>query len=49
MGKCCIRFKKIEDLPLDVIGRLIARVGVKTYIAGWESLLKSRGAKRRKA
>jgi hypothetical protein len=33
MGKACVRFKKIEDVPLDVVGRLIARVPVKDYIA----------------
>jgi len=33
MGKCCIRFKKLEDIPLDVIGKLIARVPVKDWIA----------------
>src|SRR5262245_60218870 len=25
MGKCCVRFRKLDDLPLDVIGRTIAR------------------------
>ena len=33
MGKCCIRFKELEDIPLDVIGKLIARVPVKDWIA----------------
>ena len=32
MGKSCLRFKKLEDLPLDVIGELIARVPVADYI-----------------
>jgi hypothetical protein len=32
MGKSCIRFKKIEDVPLEVIGETIARVPAKTYI-----------------
>src|SRR5215475_1407276 len=26
MGKACLRFKKLDDLPLDVIGQLIARI-----------------------
>src|SRR6478672_2290298 len=26
MGKACVRFKKLEDLPLDVIGEVIRRV-----------------------
>src|SRR5439155_26166007 len=25
MGKACVRFKKLDDLPLDVIGQVIAR------------------------
>jgi hypothetical protein len=32
-GKSCVRFKKLEDLPLDVIGQAIARVGVEDLIA----------------
>ena len=40
MGKSCLRFKKLEDLPLDVIGELIARVPVADYICQYESNLK---------
>ena len=32
MGKACVRFKKIEDVPLEVIGQAIARVPVKQYV-----------------
>jgi len=39
MGKCCIRFKKLEDVPLDVIGQLVARVPVKKFIAAIEEVL----------
>jgi hypothetical protein len=50
MGKACIRFRKLDDLPLDVIGRAIARVTAKNYIAICEALTKpvakkSRGRK----
>jgi hypothetical protein len=48
MGKSCIRFKKLEDLSLDVIGKTIARVPLKKYIAHYESVIKSSG-KRKKA
>ncbi len=34
MGKSCVRFKRIDDVPLGVIGQVIARVPVKEYIAG---------------
>ena len=33
LGKSCVRFKKLDDLPLDVIGQLIARTPVATFIA----------------
>jgi Domain of unknown function (DU1801) len=36
MGKSCIRFKRLEDLPLDVIGDLIAAVPVEQYIEIYE-------------
>ena len=39
MGKSCIRFKKIEALPLDLIGRAIARVPSRKFIAHYESIL----------
>jgi hypothetical protein len=32
MGKSCIRFKTLDDLPLDVIGELYRKVSVKDYI-----------------
>jgi hypothetical protein len=32
MGKACIRFKKVEDLPLDLIGEAIKRVPASMYI-----------------
>jgi hypothetical protein len=37
MGKCCVRFRKLDDLPLDVIGRLIARTPPEKYIAYYET------------
>jgi hypothetical protein len=50
MGKACIRFKKPEDLALDVIGEAIRRVPVATYIGFCEaSLADSRKRKPAKA
>ncbi len=40
MGKSCIRFKKLEDLPLNVIGKAVARVSVVDYIRHVEATLK---------
>lgn len=36
MGKSCIRFKKLEDVPLDVVGQLMKKVSVKQYIQMYE-------------
>jgi uncharacterized protein YdhG (YjbR/CyaY superfamily) len=33
MGKSCLRFKKVEDLPLDAIGRIVASTPVEELIA----------------
>ena len=38
MGKSCVRFKKLDDLPLDVIAETIARTPVDKYIEGYESV-----------
>lgn len=32
MGKSCIRFKSADDLPLDVIGELVASIPMKRWI-----------------
>jgi Domain of unknown function (DU1801) len=48
MGKGCVRFNKLDDLPLDVIARTIARVPVDEHIANYtaaRALLKG-GAKK---
>ena len=37
MGKSCVRFKKLDDLPLDLIGDAIARTPVADYITGYEA------------
>jgi len=39
MGKCCVRFKKLEEVPLEVVGQVIARVPVANYIARVEKVL----------
>ena len=33
MGKSCVRFKRVEDLPLDVIGETIARADLDAFLA----------------
>ena len=41
MGKSCVRFKRLEDVPLEVIGREIRRVTVTRFLASYEA---ARGA-----
>jgi uncharacterized protein YdhG (YjbR/CyaY superfamily) len=36
MGKGCIRFKKLEDLPLDVVGEAVGRMTVADVVANYE-------------
>ncbi len=36
MGKSCLRFKKLDDLPLDVIGRTIAATTPEELIRRYE-------------
>ncbi len=37
MGKSCVRFKRVDDLPLDLIGEAIARMSVAEYIELYEA------------
>ena len=48
MGKSCIRFKKIEDVALDVIGKAIARVPVDKFVSYYESAIKTSGKRKKK-
>lgn len=36
MGKSCVRFKKLEDLPLELIGQTIAKTSPKAFIEYYE-------------
>jgi uncharacterized protein YdhG (YjbR/CyaY superfamily) len=36
MGKSCVRFRKLEDVPLDVLGELIASTPPQVMIARYE-------------
>ena len=37
MGKSCVRFKKLDDLPLDLVGKVIKKVPVEQYIKIYEA------------
>jgi len=40
LGKTCIRFKKVEDIPLDLIGSIIASHCVESFISAYEEARK---------
>ncbi len=46
MGKACLRFRSLDDLPLDAIRRIIAATPVDRYVAAYE---KSRMKRARRA
>jgi hypothetical protein len=37
MGKSCIRFKKMEDIPFQLIGELASKMTVKDWVSMYES------------
>jgi len=39
MGKSCLRFKKLDDLALDLIGEAIRRMLAKKYIAIYQAAI----------
>lgn len=41
MGKACIRFKKPEDVPVELIGKLAGKMTVQDWIALYESKVKN--------
>lgn len=42
MGKSCIRFKKINDIPYKLIGELTARISLKEWIDIYENNIKKK-------
>jgi hypothetical protein len=40
MGKSCIRFKKPEDIPFDLIGQLLSKMKPQDWIAVYEKSFK---------
>ena len=37
MGKACVRFKRLEDIPLPLIGETVAKVPVAEYVRAYEA------------
>ena len=42
MGKSCIRFKKMEEIPFDLIGELCKKLSVKDWINIYETNIKKK-------
>ena len=49
MGKSCVRFRRLDDLPLDLIGETIARTSLEQYLAHYQAARGSSRATRRAA
>lgn len=47
MGGSCVHFRTLDDLPLDVVGNAIARVGVDDYIERYRQSRTKRSAKKK--
>ena len=46
MGKSCIRFKKMDDIPYKLIGELMKKMTVKKWVELYESNLRRSSAKK---
>lgn len=46
MGKSCVRFKKLEDLPLELIGETIAKIPVENLLASYIPNIPQKGKKK---
>lgn len=40
MGKSCMRFKKAEDIPFQLIGELVQKISVQDWISTYETVFK---------
>ena len=47
VGKSCVRFRKLEDLPLELIGQSIAAQEVEEFIAIYEGAMSARKGRRK--
>ena len=47
MGGSCVHFKQLDDLPLDVVGDTIARVGVDRYVERYKNSRTKKNPKER--
>ena len=45
MGKSCIRFKKTDKIPFELIGEMCAKLSVEKYIQIYETNMPKKGRK----
>ncbi len=46
-GQSCVRFKKLDDLPITLIAENIAAISVEEFVAGAKSVLSARKRKKK--
>ena len=47
MGASCVRFKKLEDVPLDVVGDVIASLPIDLFLDRYEASVPAKAKKKR--
>ena len=45
MGKSCVRFKKLDDLPLELVGEVAGMTPIAEFVEGYRASMSSRGRK----
>ncbi len=48
MGKSCVRFKKLEDVPVELFGEVVARMPVDAFLATYTSQIPPSAKKKAK-
>ena len=46
-GKSCVRFRKLDDLPLELIAENIAAISMEEFVAGAKSAISARNRKKK--
>jgi hypothetical protein len=49
LGKSCVRFKRIDDLPLDVVGTAVSALSLNSFIAMHDEAASMRKSKKNRA
>ncbi|MDA0352019.1 MAG: DUF1801 domain-containing protein [Chloroflexi bacterium] len=47
MGKSCVRFRRLDDLPVELIGEAVSKTPVDDFIARYEEVRASSSGRRR--